>query len=422
MSKSLNQSPFASYEWLLAFRYIRSKRRESVISLISWVSFLGIMLGVATLIIVMAVMNGFRTDLLDRILGVGGHATVRSLTASYDDIYQVQSKLSAVDGVVRVTPFLEGQVMVSSGNAARGAIVRGLPQKNLESFPILSRNILAGDLQTIAAGNQIAIGSRLAQRLGLDIGSSLALIAPKGAVTPFGTTPRLRSYEIAAIFEVGLSEYDLNFIFTNDETLGALIGAKLEQGALEVVVSDPDKIRLMRDSLEAASPEEIYIVDWKQANATLSGALEVERNVMFLILTLILLVATLNIVSGLVMLVKDKSRDIAVLRTMGVSRGGILRIFFMAGASIGIVGTLAGLLLGVVFCENIEAIRQFITAVSGAELFPAEVYFLRELPATMVFEEVALVVAMALGLSFISTLYPAWRAAKLEPVEALRNE
>ncbi len=158
------------------------------------------MLGVATLIIVMAVMNGFRTDLLDRILGVGGHATVRSLTASYDDIYQVQSKLSAVDGVVRVTPFLEGQVMVSSGNAARGAIVRGLPQKNLESFPILSRNILAGDLQTIAAGNQIAIGSRLAQRLGLDIGSSLALIAPKGAVTPCGTTPRLRSYEIAAIF------------------------------------------------------------------------------------------------------------------------------------------------------------------------------------------------------------------------------
>ncbi len=414
--------PFATLEWLLAFRYIRSRRRESVISVISWVSFLGIMLGVATLIIVMAVMNGFRDDLLSRILGVSGHATVRSLTGRFEDIRAVQTQLSGVEGVVRVTPYLEGQVMVSSGAAARGAVVRGIEQAKLEQFPILAENILKGDLSFLAEGNRIAIGSRLAQRYGLEIGAPLALIAPKGAITPFGTAPRIKSYKIAAIFEVGVSEYDLSFIFTNVETLSGLIGRQLETGAIEVVVENPDEIQTTRSELEAVSSEGVYVVDWMQANATLSGALKVERNVMFLILTLILLVATLNIVSGLVMLVKDKGRDIAVLRTMGLSRGGILRVFFITGASIGITGTFAGLLLGIVFCENIETIRQFITYLTGAELFPAEVYFLRELPATIVFEEVLTVVLMALGLSFISTLYPAWRAAKLEPVEALRNE
>ncbi|MGC6471755.1 MAG: lipoprotein-releasing ABC transporter permease subunit [Parvibaculales bacterium] len=414
--------PFAAFEWLLAFRYIRSRRRESVISVISWVSFLGIMLGVATLIIVMAVMNGFRDDLLSRILGVSGHATVESVSAGFEDITAVEAALGTVDGVVRVTPFLESQVMVSSGSLARGVVIRGLPQDKLERFPILADNILEGRLSDLADGDRIAVGARLAQRYGLEVGMPLALISPKGVVTPFGTAPRLKSYTIAAVFEVGVSEYDLSFLFTNAETLSQLSGLGLESAAIEVVVEDPDTIKQLRTELEAASPEEVYVLDWMQANATLSGALKVERNVMFLILTLILLVATLNIVSGLVMLVKDKGRDIAVLRTMGVSQGGILRIFLITGASIGITGTLAGLVLGIVFCDNIEAIRQFITFLTGAELFPAEVYFLRELPATIVFEEVVAVVVMALGLSFLSTLYPAWRAARLEPVEALRNE
>lgn len=414
--------PFTAYEWLLAARYIRSRRRESVISVISWVSFLGIMLGVATLIIVMAVMNGFRDDLLSRILGVSGHATVHSISASYDDIYRVQAALDGVEGVVRVTPLLETQVMVSSGPQARGAVIRGLPQDKLETFPILADNILEGSLQDLARGNRIAVGARLAQRFGLEVGMPLALISPKGIVTPFGTAPRLKSYTVAAVFEVGVSEYDLSFLFTNAQTLSELSGQGLDSAALEVVVDDPDKIRELRADLEVASPEDVYVVDWMQANATLSGALKVERNVMFLILTLILLVAALNIVSGLVMLVKDKGRDIAVLRTMGVSRGSIMRIFLIAGASIGMTGIFAGLILGIVFCDNIEAIRQFITYLTGAELFPAEVYFLRELPATVVLEEVVAVVMMALGLSFASTLYPAWRAARLEPVEALRNE
>jgi len=416
-------SPFAVFEWQIALRYIKAKRRAGFISVIAWVSFLGIMLGVATLIIVMAVMNGFRTDLLDRILGVGGHATVRPITGTFEDIDGQIAKLEAVEGVVRVTPYLEGQVMVSSGRLVRGALVRGLPQSALESLPVLADNIRRGSLADI--GNQpraVAIGQRLAQRYGLDIGMPLALVAPRGAVTPFGTAPRLRRYEIAAIFEVGLSEYDLSFIFTNMENLGDLLGQPRAASTLEIVIDHADDIKAQRPALEAVLDENAYLLDWQEANATLSGALKVERNVMFMILTLILLVAALNIVSGLVMLVKDKGRDIAVLRSMGATRGAILRIFFITGASIGVAGTFAGLLLGIVFCENIETIRQLITSLTGAELFPADVYFLRDLPAEIIPSQLIIVALMALGLSFLSTLYPAWRAASMAPVEALRYE
>jgi len=416
-------SPFAVFEWQIALRYIKAKRRAGFISVIAWVSFLGIMLGVATLIIVMAVMNGFRTDLLDRILGVGGHATVRPITGTFEDIDGQIAKLEAVEGVVRVTPYLEGQVMVSSGRLVRGALVRGLPQSALESLPVLADNIRRGSLADI--GNQpraVAIGQRLAQRYGLDIGMPLALVAPRGAVTPFGTAPRLRRYEIVAIFEVGLSEYDLSFIFTNMENLGDLLGQPRAASTLEIVIDHADDIKAQRPALEAVLDENAYLLDWQEANATLSGALKVERNVMFMILTLILLVAALNIVSGLVMLVKDKGRDIAVLRSMGATRGAILRIFFITGASIGVAGTFAGLLLGIVFCENIETIRQIITSLTGAELFPADVYFLRDLPAEIIPSQLIIVALMALGLSFLSTLYPAWRAASMAPVEALRYE
>jgi len=416
-------SPFAVFEWQIALRYIKAKPRAGSISVIAWVSFLGIMLGVATLIIVMAVMNGFRTDLLDRILGVGGHATVRPITGTFEDIDGQIAKLEAVAGVVRVTPYLEGQVMVSSGRLVRGALVRGLPQSALESLPVLADNIRRGSLADI--GNQpraVAIGQRLAQRYGLDIGMPLALVAPRGAVTPFGTAPRLRRYEIAAIFEVGLSEYDLSFIFTNMENLGDLLGQPRAASTLEIVIDHADDIKAQRPALEAVLDENAYLLDWQEANATLSGALKVERNVMFMILTLILLVAALNIVSGLVMLVKDKGRDIAVLRSMGATRGAILRIFFITGASIGVAGTFAGLLLGIVFCENIETIRQLITSLTGAELFPADVYFLRDLPAEIIPSQLIIVALMALGLSFLSTLYPAWRAASMAPVEALRYE
>lgn len=418
----MSRRAFSALEWQIAARYIRSRRREGVISLIAWASFTGILLGVATLIIVMAVMNGFRADLLERILGVGGHAVVRPFGGSFEKPDDLVKRLQAVDGVVRVTPFIDAQVMVTSGQAARGAVLRGFTEDGFQSFAMLADNINAGDLSSVMQPKTIAIGQRLAERYGLEVGQSLSLIAPRGAVTPFGTAPRVRRYTIGAIFEVGLSEYDLNFIFTRLATASTLANIDMNAAALEIIVRYPDRIDTLRPALDGAIGDSGWLVDWQQANATLSGALKVERNVMFLILTLILLVASLNIVSGLVMLVKDKSRDIAVMRTMGATRGTVLRVFFITGASIGVAGTLVGLVVGIVFCEHIELIRQFISHITGAELFPSDVYFLRELPARIIPVDVAMVVGLALGLSFLSTLYPAWRASSLAPVEALRNE
>ena len=410
----------------IAVRYIRSRRREGVISLIAWASFLGIMIGVATLIIVMAVMNGFRADLLERILGVGGHAVVRPYGGAFQSQKEVVDRLVQLDGVQRVTPVLEAQVMVSVGTTARGAILRGVDKALIPQLPVLTDNKVLGDLSRVGEIENttpgIAIGQRMAEIYGLEIGMPLSLIAPKGAKTPFGTAPRVRQYSVESIFEVGLSDYDATFIYTDMDTVSALTGTSTDMAALEIVVAQPDKIQDLRPAIDHAVEEAGWVRDWQQTNAALSGALKVERNVMFLILTMILLVASLNIVSGLVMLVKDKSRDIAILRTMGMKRGAILRIFFITGASIGVIGTLVGVIVGVVFCQNIEAIRQLITTLTGTELFPSEIYFLNELPAKIIVEDVVMVAGLSLALSFLSTLYPSWRAASLAPVEVLRND
>ncbi|EJW22215.1 hypothetical protein IMCC14465_00540 [alpha proteobacterium IMCC14465] len=417
---------FNRFEWQIAGRYIRSRRREGVISLIAWASFLGIMIGVATLIIVMAVMNGFRADLLERILGVGGHAVVRPYGGAFQSQKDVVDRLAQLDGVQRVTPVLEAQVMVSVGATARGAILRGVEKDIIQQLPVLTDNKLLGDLSRVGqregAPAGIAIGQRMAEIYGLEIGMPISLIAPKGAKTPFGTAPRVRQYAVETIFEVGLSDYDATFIYTDMNTVAALTGTSTDMAALEIIVAQPDKIQALRPDIDRAVGEAGWVRDWQQTNAALSGALKVERNVMFLILTMILLVASLNIVSGLVMLVKDKSRDIAILRTMGMRRGAILRVFFITGASIGVVGTLVGVIVGVVFCQNIETIRQLITALTGAELFPSEIYFLNELPAKIIVEDVVIVAGLSLVLSFLSTLYPSWRAASLAPVEVLRND
>lgn len=417
---------FNRFEWQIAGRYIRSRRREGVISLIAWASFLGIMIGVATLIIVMAVMNGFRADLLERILGVGGHAVVRPYGGAFQSQKDVVDRLALLDGVQRVTPVLEAQVMVSVGATARGAILRGVEKDIIQQLPVLTDNKLLGDLSRVGqregAPAGIAIGQRMAEIYGLEIGMPISLIAPKGAKTPFGTAPRVRQYAVETIFEVGLSDYDATFIYTDMNTVAALTGTSTDMAALEIIVAQPDKIQALRPDIDRAVGEAGWVRDWQQTNAALSGALKVERNVMFLILTMILLVASLNIVSGLVMLVKDKSRDIAILRTMGMRRGAILRVFFITGASIGVVGTLVGVIVGVVFCQNIETIRQLITALTGAELFPSEIYFLNELPAKIIVEDVVIVAGLSLVLSFLSTLYPSWRAASLAPVEVLRND
>ena len=417
---------FNRFEWQIAGRYIRSRRREGVISLIAWASFLGIMIGVATLIIVMAVMNGFRADLLERILGVGGHAVVRPYGGAFQSQQEVVDRLVQLDGVQRVTPVLEAQVMVSVGTTARGAILRGVDKALIPQLPVLTDNKVLGDLSRVGeienTTSGIAIGQRMAEIYGLEIGMPLSLIAPKGAKTPFGTAPRVRQYSVESIFEVGLSDYDATFIYTDMDTVSALTGTSTDMAALEIVVAQPDKIQDLRPAIDHAVGEAGWVRDWQQTNAALSGALKVERNVMFLILTMILLVASLNIVSGLVMLVKDKSRDIAILRTMGMKRGAILRIFFITGASIGVIGTLVGVIVGVVFCQNIEAIRQLITTLTGTELFPSEIYFLNELPAKIIVEDVVMVAGLSLALSFLSTLYPSWRAASLAPVEVLRND
>lgn len=417
---------FNRFEWQIAGRYIRSRRREGVISLIAWASFLGIMIGVATLIIVMAVMNGFRADLLERILGVGGHAVVRPYGGAFQSQKEVVDRLVQLDGVQRVTPVLEAQVMVSVGTTARGAILRGVDKALIPQLPVLTDNKVLGDLSRVGEIENttpgIAIGQRMAEIYGLEIGMPLSLIAPKGAKTPFGTAPRVRQYSVESIFEVGLSDYDATFIYTDMDTVSALTGTSKDMAALEIVVAQPDKIQDLRPAIDRAVGEAGWVRDWQQTNAALSGALKVERNVMFLILTMILLVASLNIVSGLVMLVKDKSRDIAILRTMGMKRGAILRIFFITGASIGVIGTLVGVIVGVVFCQNIEAIRQLITTLTGTELFPSEIYFLNELPAKIIVEDVVMVAGLSLALSFLSTLYPSWRAASLAPVEVLRND
>ncbi|MGC6522102.1 MAG: lipoprotein-releasing ABC transporter permease subunit [Candidatus Micropelagos thuwalensis] len=417
---------FNRFEWQIAGRYIRSRRREGVISLIAWASFLGIMIGVATLIIVMAVMNGFRADLLERILGVGGHAVVRPYGGAFQSQKEVVDRLVQLDGVQRVTSVLEAQVMVSVGTTARGAILRGVDKALIPQLPVLTDNKVLGDLSRVGEIENttpgIAIGQRMAEIYGLEIGMPLSLIAPKGAKTPFGTAPRVRQYSVESIFEVGLSDYDATFIYTDMDTVSALTGTSTDMAALEIVVAQPDKIQDLRPAIDRAVGEAGWVRDWQQTNAALSGALKVERNVMFLILTMILLVASLNIVSGLVMLVKDKSRDIAILRTMGMKRGAILRIFFITGASIGVIGTLVGVIVGVVFCQNIEAIRQLITTLTGTELFPSEIYFLNELPAKIIVEDVVMVAGLSLALSFLSTLYPSWRAASLAPVEVLRND
>jgi lipoprotein-releasing system permease protein len=412
---------FRGVERLIAGRYLRPRRQEGFVSVIAAFSFLGIMLGVGTLIVVLAVMSGFRAELLSRVLGFNGHITVQAGPEGIAGFDQLAERLRALDGVVMVTPLVTGQVMVTANEVASGALVRGIRPDDLIARRAIADSVQAGALGGLTK-DQIAIGSRMAYRMGVGLGDRLQLISPKGTPTALGTVPRIKAYEIGAIFEVGMYEYDNGVIFMPLEA--AQLYFQLDQRAneLEVMVKDPDRVWGYRNPISAAVGGAGRLVDWQQANASFFTALKVERNVMFLILSLIIMVAAFNIISGMIMLVKDKGRDIAILRTMGATRGAIMRIFFMSGAAIGVVGTLAGFLLGLGFAANIETIRQWLQVFTGTDLFSAEIYFLSHLPARIEVGDVASVVAMALALSLLATLYPAWRAARLDPVEALRYE
>ncbi|MDO8423767.1 MAG: lipoprotein-releasing ABC transporter permease subunit [Parvibaculum sp.] len=407
---------------MLAIRYLRARRREGFISVIAGFSFLGIMLGVATLIIVMSVMNGFRTELLDRILGLNGHLFVRGVTNYVTDFDTVSSEIEKIPGVISATPIVEGQVMASSAANAQGALVRGIYGKDLVRLKVVSEKILLGTLDNFDNGEGVAIGVRLAKNLGLTLGDNITLLSPRGAITPFGTAPRVKAYQIAAIFEIGMSEYDSSFIFMPLREAQGYFKTAEGVTALEIMITNPDAVNKLVVPVGAIAGRCCDVLTWQDTNRSFFSALQVERNVMFLILTLILIVAALNIVSGLIMLVKDKGRDIAVLRTMGATKGSVMRVFFISGAAIGVVGTLAGFTLGTVFCLNIETLRVFLSELSGTELFNPEIYFLSHMPAEIDVSEVISVVGMALFLSFAATLYPAYRAASLDPVEALRYE
>lgn len=418
----MSAHPFSAVEWLLAGRYLRAKKQESFVSVIAGFSFIGIALGVATLIIVMAVMNGFRHELLGRILGINGHFLIQSYdSAGIRDFDDAIARLKAIPGVTRAAPYVEGQVLANAGGVSLGALVRGFRTEDIASLEAVAETLADGTLDRFAEGGVI-LGVRLAQRLGVGPGMAVTLIAPQGDVTPFGTTPRRKTYRVAGTFAIGMVEYDSTFIFMPLAEAQPFFNYDGAAQAIEIMVEDPDRVAQWFEPIRQTAPENTRLLDWQRINEGFFSALMVERNVMFLILSLIILVAALNTISGLIMLVKDKGRDIAILRTMGLTKGGVMRVFFIAGSAIGFAGTILGLVLGILVCLNIESIRQFMSWLSGVTLFNPEIYFLSQLPARMETGETIAVAIMSMTLAFLATLYPSWRAARLDPVEALRYE
>tara|TARA_B100000530_G_scaffold333834_1_gene282568 strand:+ start:702 stop:1946 length:1245 start_codon:yes stop_codon:yes gene_type:complete len=413
---------FSSVELKIAIRYIRSRRTERFISVISWFSFFGITLGVATLIIVLSIQNGLRDELLNSILGFKGHISIISNSDNLYDYKSLANQVSSSKGVVNASPMIESQVLVSNENRSSGALVRGLEKTDLLNRSLISNNIISGSLKDYNNHNSVIVGSRLAAALGVFTNDNITLISPQGTITALGSIPRLKTYKIIGIFEVGHFQYDRSFIFMslNEAQRYFRLGDIVSK--IEVFVDNPDKLQVPSQSIRDILNADLTMFDWQEENHSIFSALKVQKNVMFLIVMLIVLVAAFNIISSLIMMVKDKGSAIAILRTVGAPKAMIMRIFLIAGTSVGLAGTIFGTIAGLIFTYYISSIQSFIENMSGTKLFSPEIYYFSHLPCKVVTGEVIMVILISLGLSILATLYPSWRASRLDPVVALRYD
>jgi lipoprotein-releasing system permease protein len=417
--------PFGLFERMLAGRYLRAKRQYGGVALISVISVVAITLAVMALIITMSVMNGFRETLLSRILGVNGHVYVDTSNLSGAEIERMAALAREAPDVMHVTPIINAQGLATSDGMAAGIVVRGIPRAQLQQLPIVMEGIRpGGGLEGFEGVDSptILVGDRLAAALGVREGMALSILSPQGAATPFGLTPRRKSFLVGGVFSVGMAEFDSALIYMPLEQAQILFGRGDGADELEIRIRDPDRTVAAMLELRSRLGPDVFVYDWRAKSQGLSDALVVERNVMRLILMILVAIAALNIVTGLIMLVKNKSRDIAILRTMGATKGAIQRVFFMASASLGVIGLSLGLVLGIGFCFFIEPIQNFLSATIGFDVFPGTVYSLETLPARVEWGEVATISFFTIAVTFAATLVTAWWASRFDPVEALRYE